>query len=580
MKNWQSRFAPHILERGMKYYYQGEVEELEKTEHGYKAVVYGTDVYDVDITIEGDEVTDMTCTCPHAWDGNNCKHMAAVLAAIEDLSSDQETGGFTYEERIRDESNVISFADEKAKMHEEFLDDCFCSESAEELVANADFDEIEAFLIMELESDERMRNRFKLFTTDIFTADEMQMYRSQLIDTFDSFKDEHGFVAYYMADELEDALYEFIDTVICRLLLDNAKAEEAFLLTAAMIEQLDRLDIDDSNGIIVNIISTCRTIISDIIESSNDFLESQIFRWIEKRLESDGNDFVRESVMALWCENFHKPLYLTQKKELIISKLHACEDIEDEYSRKYRIGEWISAYLDIAGRMSIPEEEIDTFEKKYWEFSDVRQHAVNRHVADGEISTAIDILKGSMEKDRHMRGLIRSYGQQLAALYKTAGDKAALRRLLTDFVTEYIPGDPEFFRALKKECSKNEWPEVRSSVLGKLPESHVKAELYREEKMYDKLMDYVMISKAMGDLKTYEKDLRARYPQKLLIVYEHVVREEAKHAGDRRHYKEIVKILRRMKRYPDGAECVQRIAAEFRETYKRRTAMMEELSRL
>ena len=166
MKSWQRRFAPDILERGIEYYRQGEVEELEKTDYGYSAVVYGIDVYDVDIIADDGELTEMTCTCPYAQEGNNCKHMAAVLAAIEELSSREERDSLTYEET----SNVISFEDEKIKMQERFLDECICSESAEELVANADFDEIEAFLISELESDERMLNRFKLFTTDIVTA--------------------------------------------------------------------------------------------------------------------------------------------------------------------------------------------------------------------------------------------------------------------------------------------------------------------------------------------------------------------------------------------------------------------------
>ena len=53
------------------------------TEDGYKAVVSGSEDYSVEIVIENGKVLSMVCDCPYAEDGNNCKHMAAVLYEIE-----------------------------------------------------------------------------------------------------------------------------------------------------------------------------------------------------------------------------------------------------------------------------------------------------------------------------------------------------------------------------------------------------------------------------------------------------------------------------------------------------------------
>ena len=84
MNNWRDLFQDHILARGEMYYYDGAVLELHKTEHGYQAIVEGTEDYEVEIEIEEGEVCEMYCSCPYAEDGSHCKHMAAVLYEIEE----------------------------------------------------------------------------------------------------------------------------------------------------------------------------------------------------------------------------------------------------------------------------------------------------------------------------------------------------------------------------------------------------------------------------------------------------------------------------------------------------------------
>ena len=80
---WKQLFRPHILERGMEYYYAGCVESLEADEAEITAVVEGTEDYDVLIELDRGKVLDMECSCPYAEGGEHCKHMAAVLYAWE-----------------------------------------------------------------------------------------------------------------------------------------------------------------------------------------------------------------------------------------------------------------------------------------------------------------------------------------------------------------------------------------------------------------------------------------------------------------------------------------------------------------
>ena len=76
---WEYNFSKRILNRGFNYYLDGYVENIYINAKKIKAVVYGTHRYHVEITLNGDDIKEMSCDCPYASDGFNCKHMAAVL---------------------------------------------------------------------------------------------------------------------------------------------------------------------------------------------------------------------------------------------------------------------------------------------------------------------------------------------------------------------------------------------------------------------------------------------------------------------------------------------------------------------
>jgi uncharacterized Zn finger protein len=87
MKNWEHFFQSHILDRGWDYYQTDCVQEISEIKDGYRAVVTGTTPYEVEIEYEQGAIASLFCTCPHAEGGSHCKHMAAVLYQIEEMTS-------------------------------------------------------------------------------------------------------------------------------------------------------------------------------------------------------------------------------------------------------------------------------------------------------------------------------------------------------------------------------------------------------------------------------------------------------------------------------------------------------------
>ena len=117
MKNdWRGLFAPWILERGKLYFESGAVLSIDKTEDGYKAVVKGSEDYNVSIDVdECGEFIDADCDCPYSEAGNYCKHEAAVLYAIENEFDDYEmsSGKESIEQPLESLDSVISSMSEE-----------------------------------------------------------------------------------------------------------------------------------------------------------------------------------------------------------------------------------------------------------------------------------------------------------------------------------------------------------------------------------------------------------------------------------------------------------------------------------
>ena len=80
---WKSLFTGTIRGRGLDYYRNGKVKQIQKKETGAAAVLAGTVDYHVSVQWKNGKIESMTCDCPYARDGMNCKHEAALLYALE-----------------------------------------------------------------------------------------------------------------------------------------------------------------------------------------------------------------------------------------------------------------------------------------------------------------------------------------------------------------------------------------------------------------------------------------------------------------------------------------------------------------
>lgn len=80
---WDYLFNSMILNRGRQYFKRGLVRNLKQDGFDFSADVIGSVSYRVTVQLSNEKRPKLNCDCPYAEDGRGCKHMAAVLYAID-----------------------------------------------------------------------------------------------------------------------------------------------------------------------------------------------------------------------------------------------------------------------------------------------------------------------------------------------------------------------------------------------------------------------------------------------------------------------------------------------------------------
>lgn len=123
MFNWEDDFDEIILERGRGYFITNYVKDcvFDELNHTISAVSKGSELYQVQITLDAQNSSPVnySCTCPYATKNCNCKHMAAVMYQFEAQYHQEQVkesigNNFLepYELRAQHQADVIENTDE------------------------------------------------------------------------------------------------------------------------------------------------------------------------------------------------------------------------------------------------------------------------------------------------------------------------------------------------------------------------------------------------------------------------------------------------------------------------------------
>lgn len=555
--NWQKMFQKHILDRGYDYYCEGAVESFEIQDGIISAAVYGSEDYEVEIQVEDGMVLSMDCSCPYAGSGNFCKHMAAVL--------------YEWDSEFQDE-------------HQEMLDiqkvvNTSVKDEVVVAVTNADVGRLKTFLVEMLAADEKMFLQFKQYMKMALSPKDLDRYKEQVDTIIDQYTDRHGFINYNEANRLIDELYELLEAHV-EMMITNHENISAFELTSYVFVTISQVDMDDSSGCLSVLAAYCNEIWQKLINQSDFETKKAFFKWFVEHLDGSIVDYMESYLENMLMTFFEEPFFIQEKLKLTNQKVHDNEaSNSDSGYQQHRAGYWAQQHMGLMEKTHCNASEIKAYAKAHWRLSDVREVYIEHCIKSGNDHEAICVLKESYQMDSAYRGLLLRYSTKLKNLYQKTNNQEAYKAQLWQLVLKDSPAELDYFRELKGLYRHETWLEMREHIFNELPKYANIEPLLIEENLLDRLLTRVLQTDGLYMLGAYEASLIALYPQEILEKYALEVNKMAVHTGGRKHYQQLVSILRHMKTLDGGKEMVDEIVKRWRVAYANRPAMMDELNK-
>ena len=566
--NWYTLFRQHILDRGIEYYEDGYVIDFNYSDDEILAQVEGTDVYDIQITLDGEEVIDMYCSCPYAADGHNCKHMAAVLFEFEEMLANKHI-----EREDHEIDEFSSSLEDFYQRHQRTKDE------AMELVSKIPEDKVRELLASFVLADERLKHHLQMqyeFQIDSKLMLELRTEVDRIVYRHSS----GGYVDWYHASEFTSELECFLNTKVM-LLIDKKCLKQAFELTNLVFHYIGNIDMDDSDGGSSLVASTCYECWKRIIENSDNAYRNELKKWFEIHQDGYVIDIYEEYIEEILLEFFAtKEMLLEELKYLddFINK-HAGTDCGKLYSVHYGYESSILKKIRYMKKLNYTEEQIDAYKTANRRFFVIRELEISEAIENNDYAKAINVLEESKELDAGNTEQLKKYSEQLIDLYYKSKMTAEYITELEYYIISFWQYDLSYVHRLKI-CieSQEQWNKFVENIVKKSRYEDFVCKLLHEEERYDKLMTKIEESSSKVSLMDlYEKTLRKRMPDRVIKIYSVYLQKVAEMADDRKKYKYLMSYLKKISKCEGGKIVARNIADTWRKEYRRRTAMMDEL---
>lgn len=447
------------------------------------------------------------------------------------------------------------------------------------IVESTDYETLQSFVVNLLNEDENLVMRLRLLSNNKLTEEDFNQYKQKYQQIVNPNVEIGSFVPYFKARRMERGLNDFLKNDVMGL-VDNNYFDEAFDITKLIFLRLNKLSIDDSDGVVSDIMREVFKVWQEILNHGPKTISTTVFRWVVSRHNSLGGNIDADKYLEFLLNNFKEPNQMERKLQIAGQQIEALENDTDPDSYPINLEMWSKFYVNLALEMDLPEREIDAFIEKHMYLFEVREIAIERHIAKSEYDKAIDLLEEGRAIDYKPHRLNKQYTIQLKELHKLKKNRQAYLDELWLLQTKYDHTNLENFDELRAQYNEKDWPEVREQLFEALPDPSRLGMFYQREGMYDRLLEHVQDSMSAHELNTYEDDLKDKYPVELLDMYEKIALKNMKWANERRMYRDVVKFAGKMFKYPGGRERVEKLVEYWKDEHKNRPAMFHELEKL
>lgn len=551
-----------ILNRGRDYYENGFVKNLaEKRSNNYvtyNATVKGSDIYKVQLQIDNvtDEIIFHQCTCP--FDGDICKHVAAVLFAI-------------METPLGDATNETDTLKRKDDIVESIL---------------RELSEAEAKQYLRELMKER-RDLRKTFTASFIskTASDKNDYKKIIGQSIQVVRGVNSFRNPSSVFRAMEPVRKFLEQAESHQ--HSGEHNKAFEITQAVLEKLvPALQyVDDSNGWVGDCIDEAvqlQWLLADVSEG-NTALRKEMFSWF---LKSASNkkflgwdcswDFAKlAAVTAPGAAAEDKIVAMTES--IARNSTHGSEPVE-----KYEIEQ--SAEVLLAFYQTYKsDKDVEAFVTENIELANIRALAVNRLVHQGKFQDAITLCREGVQLSikAKLPGEVNSWYAKMLDIYSKINDRSGVIECAEYlFLNSHL--ELRYYQKLKSVLPATQWKDYQQKLLAMYRRHykwHELATIYAEENHLEDLMEVMRLSRYIPLIREFQSYLLPTHSSLLQQLYFDIISENLAHHATRNHYYEAAKILKEMRAHFDFTG-IRLFAIELSEKYRHRPALLDELKGL
>jgi uncharacterized Zn finger protein len=552
LANFEESIDPTILQRGRSYYANGRVIGLSEIDTGsWQATVEGAYMYQVNVSIAPDGALDWSCDCPYDW-GPVCKHVTAVLYGLEEAPilndvTDPSAPGRprkSQADRVRDALDALSD------------------------------DQIHDLLLELVLKDRELTN---LVLARYGSAEQGQEAYHQLVrDSLRVGQGRHDFLDYRGAIKAADGVYIVLGRA--ETYARQGQPAQAIVIYQAVIEEVVPAvaQADDSAGALSGCVSTALYGLQDLVGQLAPAARAELFDYCLSEAPKERYagwdwrwDLVSIAVEMATTDQQRTALFAALD-QIAVGRGDSgwLADYDQERAAEIKLS-FIQRHEGDEAALAFLEEHIH--------HERLRMALARMHLQRGDLAMARQVCQEWLDHpDPGRPGLRKDFLAILLDIAEVSGDRSEQIRLAD---TLFLETDRfEYYELLKELIGPVRWVAYRPDFLGRASANRWvdMAELYLAEEMWDELLAYVQDRPYAAP--RYHEQLGQRFPEELSTIYERLALDALASRVNRSGYQEACGYLRRMQALGQG-ERVAELVAQWREQYKRRSALMDELNK-
>lgn len=565
LPNFEQQISSKIIDRGLNYHHRGAVVDLQQVdENTWVATVQGNTNYTVQISLSGESVQNLRCTCPYDW-GPVCKHEVAVLYAIREFQTGDSQNQvrepkapsrkqvFSRSLEKISERDLKAFVREYAGFHPEFISEFL-----------ARFPELSGF-------------------------EGREKYVQMIRHTIRSGQDQYGFVSYNEGLRVMRPISELVTRA--EEMCERREYTDAFHIATALIEEVTELlqAMDDSSGEAGQTMEYAFDVLSEIASANNEpELQQRLFDYgIEEVSKEKYVDFGFDTrflyLLVELAENADREQQLWDTLETLQKRAKQRDTAFRGNWNQERLLEVKIAFLHQRDK---PEQAARLIRENL-HIPRFREKMITQALEQENYQEARSLVEDGLAQEKEQPGFSNTYRWEQWKLKIAEKEKSleSIRRHARNLFLQQ-PGHFQYYRKLKETYSPEEWLEQLERLIQDLKAKirysphRIFAHIYAEEEQWDRLLEVLQNASDLGLVEQYLDILRDHYPEEILELYTSGIRSAAKPAKGRGHYRYLVSLLKRLQQLEGGREAARSLVQEFRDRYSRRPAMMDELDKL